>query len=150
MTSRHLPQRVEHGSAGCTTAQNRFVLDGRQVGPLLQRGEQGRHRDHHAGCLQSAGRPHVPTEAHAITLLVLSNVLWEGCHGDCGVTGEKTGQGDVSEQGLCRQTPPTGQRNTSRLNRIRFEYKLRQQRNCMNISRMYVLITKPRLCLIHG
>lgn len=77
-----VPQRVEHGAAGGAAAQNRFVLDGRQVGSLLQGGEQRRHRHHHPGRLKPAGRPDVPAEARAVTLLVLGNVLWEGRHGN--------------------------------------------------------------------
>lgn len=81
---RCLPERVEHSAAGCTAAENWFILDRRQVRSLLQGGEQYCHRYHHPGRFQAAGRPHVPAETHTIPLFVLSDVLWEGRHGNGG------------------------------------------------------------------
>ena len=93
----YAPQRVEHGAAGGPAAQHRFVLDGRQVGPLAQGREQGGQRHHHARGLQPAGRPHVPAEAHAVALLVLTDELREGRHdnrgGGVSVCGGREGGG---------------------------------------------------------
>lgn len=75
-----LPKWVEHSTARGATAENWLVLDRRQVRSLLEGAEKCRHGDYHSGCLKPTGRPHVPAESHAITLLILGNVLWEGSH----------------------------------------------------------------------
>lgn len=77
----HVPERVEHRFAGGPAAQHRLVLHRRQVGALLQRGEEAGEGHHHARGLQPAGGPDVPAEAHAIALLVLLDELQVGRHG---------------------------------------------------------------------
>lgn len=84
MVTRCVPERVEHSTAGGTAAENRLILDWGQVRSLLQGREQRCNRHHHPGRLQPTGWPHVPAEAHAIPLLILSDVLWEGRHGNAG------------------------------------------------------------------
>ena len=75
------PEWVEHGLAVGAAAQHRLVLDGRQVGPLLERREEAGDGHHQPGGLQATGGPEVPAEAHAIPVLVLLDELLVGHRG---------------------------------------------------------------------
>lgn len=71
-----LPVRIQDGSAR-RLAGDRFVKHGRQILTLLKRGVEGADGDYGPSSLDLGGRPDVPREANAISILDIIDV-----HGD--------------------------------------------------------------------
>jgi len=76
----HLAQGIQDGPAIATGAENRLILDGRQVGALLQRlVKTGEGHDQSAGFDATRG-PHIPRQTHPVAVLVLLDELLVGGH----------------------------------------------------------------------
>lgn len=74
------PQRVKHCLAVGPAAQNWFILDRWQVGPLLEGCEEAGDGDHEPGGFEAAGGPQVPAESHPVPVFVLLDEFLVGRH----------------------------------------------------------------------
>ena len=71
---------IKHSPAIRFCAQNWLILHRRQVRSLFQWCVQTSKRNDHPRCFQTAWWPDIPTEAHAIPILVLLNKFLICCH----------------------------------------------------------------------
>ena len=78
----NLAEWVEDGTTVASRAKNRVVHQRWQVGLLLHRSVKYSEGNDETGRFETAGRPDVPTEAHAVAFLVLHDVFLVSCH--CG------------------------------------------------------------------
>lgn len=71
----NLAHWVEYGPALLPGAVHGVILNGWQVGALLERRVQASHGHHESGGLQPGRRPHVPAEPDAVAVLVGRDVV---------------------------------------------------------------------------
>lgn len=103
LAEQFLPEWVEHSFAGWPAAKHWFILHRGQIQTLLQWGQETGQGHNHPCGLQPAGGPHVPAEAHSVTLLILLDELQVRCHGPAEALEGRSGSSHFCGHQACKE-----------------------------------------------